>query len=164
MPGTAAENRARLRAKMEKSAGAKRGGVRKVVKKKRSNATATKERALLQVVRKQNMRSMDIEGVTMVKEDESLVTFKEPKLMLAPKGGAFVVQGKAETKTAAEGLAHLLGSMGGSSGFGPREIARIQQLMAEAKRAPAAPASGMGADVESFDDDEDDEADGVTAE
>jgi len=148
-----------MRAKMTSGAGPKRAGMRKPLKKKRANGSATQERALVQVVRKQGMRAMEVEGVTMVKDDDSLLVFKDPKLFLAPKGGAFVVQGKPDIKTAQEGLAHLLGGMG-NGGFGAADLQRIKEIMEQAKSAQGAAATGLGADVASFDDaDEDEEED-----
>ena len=129
------------------------------IKKKRTNLSATRERALAQAVRKQGMRGMEVEGVTMIKEDDSLVVFHQPKFLLSSKGGAFVVQGKHEAKTATEGITHMLGMNSGlGAGFGADDLARVQEILARAKAG-----GGLGAGVDSFDageeDDEEEEDD-----
>ena len=148
-----------MRSKFAGATAERRAGMRKVAPKKRSNTNATKERALVSIVRKQGMRSMEVEGVTMIKEDDSLVVFESPKLLLSPKGAAFVIQGKSESKSAAEGLSHLLGGLGG--GLTPAQLAQLQSLMAQASKGTSSGAGGLGSGVSSFDT-EDDE-DGVEA-
>jgi hypothetical protein len=149
-----------MRAKLSGGSSERRAGMRKVAPKKRSNNNATKERALVSVMRKQGMRSMEVEGVTMIKEDESLVVFDSPKLLLSPKGAAFVIQGKSENKSAAEGLSHLLSGLNG--GLSPTQLQQLQALMAQASKGGASSgAGGLGSGVASFDT-EDDE-DGVEA-
>jgi nascent polypeptide-associated complex subunit beta len=87
-----------------------KGSVRRTHKVSRVSSGAD-DAKLQAVLKKQNIRPIECEGVNFIMDDESVIQFSKPKLQASVQANTFVVSGKYEKKSYQDALPGMLGGM-----------------------------------------------------
>jgi nascent polypeptide-associated complex subunit beta len=152
------------------AAGVRTGGKGSVRRKKKAahKAAPTDDKRLQSTLKRLQLNVLpNIEEVSIIRENGSVIHFKSPKVQAQISANTYVVSGTAETKPLTDMMS---GAMGGSAGS--PDMAQIQAMMEQiqAGRVPpgvdmSALAKAAGIDVEGDgeheDDDDDDDDDDV---
>ena len=138
--------------KLAKMAGTVRTGGKGTVRRKKKavhKTNSTDEKKLQTQLKRLGVNTIPgIEEVLLFNEDDTALSFTNPKVQASIAANTYVVSGTSQQKTAQEAMASMIGP----------NAASIQQLMAQMGMQGGIPGlGGMGGDDEDEEEDDDDD-------